>query len=211
MKSIFLILATTMILGLGLAARAQDAGTKKDAAPQKAAAAASAVAKPAPTSTSVTAAPAPVAVPAPVPAPAPAVAAAPAQEKEAINVCSYTGAIGRLYEDLTRDAKEFTAQWQASVAALKQREAEIQARLEKKNQEIEEKQLDTSKAAKGELKILKKAEKQLSKDLATVQKQTKREVDTAMTRMAEMYKRHLDSIKAKYKEVEGRIRTAQDQ
>ena len=85
MKSIPYILATTIILGLGLAARAQNAGAKKDVALQKAATVAPVTATPVPAAPSAPIA-APAAAPAPVP-PAPAVAAAPAPEKEALNVC----------------------------------------------------------------------------------------------------------------------------
>jgi hypothetical protein len=112
-----------------------------------------------------------------------------------------------LYEGLANEGKDFVAKANEQVAALAKNEADIQAKLDAVNKEIEAKsQPSASKEDKNAAKALKKDAKALAKDLDKAKSATKQARKDMIAQMKTMQNRHATAMKDKYKDVESRIK-----
>lgn len=148
------------------------------------------------------------AAPAPQPA-APAPAPAPAPAQDVITAATYTRDVAKMYEDLARDARDFTAKSHQKLLTFKKDEDDLQGQIDQANSELSGKSADASKEAKKAVKELNKKVAQLSKQLKAAKKETARQTSNLLQALSEMRSRHLEAIQSKYVEVEGEVKAAE--
>jgi len=117
--------------------------------------------------------------------------------------------LATLYETLAAEGKDFVGKSNEQISKLAKDEAELQAKLDALNKEIEAKsQSGASKEDKNAAKALKNDAKVVKKDLDKAKSATKQARKDMVDQMKSMQSRHGDAIKAKYKDVESRIKAA---
>jgi len=99
-------------------------------------------------------------------APAP-VAAAPAAlpPLDVVTPATYTRDLSKMYDDLSKDAKDLTESNHKALLALVKTQTDLQSQIDALNKQIEEKSADKSKDGKKAVKAMKKDEYALEKQL----------------------------------------------